>query len=272
MKLKLFLIIACGFINAKNIIKSQQFSIPFFAQHVDPPTNYESMFINPKIAGLTDKQLSSLPHNVFTQQCNSALYTKCGAAYSSALGFSNGMPADPQVFVNRLSYIMQTQGAQGLMLICRAGNNLLTCMGGQNGYNACINVPYLVKLGLSVQAAYTYVSIASQLSFECGPAYSTILNNYQCLLQTMVSSNSTLQGCTAEYMSQIQKDPLNTCKYSVQYVKCYTAPFTNACGMIVGEVICSLMRASFQSVLPNCPISCAVAPMGLSMKESVHLK
>lgn len=232
------------------------------------------MYINPKLSGLTEKQLVSLPHNVFTQQCNAALFTTCGGTYTNALGFSNGFPANPQDFINRLSSIMQQQGAQGFISICRAGNNLLTCMGGQVPYNACINVPYLVKLGLSVQAAYTYVSIATQLQFECGPVYSTILNNYQCMIQTSVSANKTLQGCASTYTNQVQKDPMNVCKYTVPYIRCYSAPYTNACGMLAGEVVCSLMRAAFLSVLPNCPISCAVSPsvpMVPGLKGILHM-
>ncbi len=44
-------------------------------------------------------------------------------------------------------------------------------MGTKSAYDACMNVPNLMKMGLSQQAAIVYVDVAAQLGYECGPGY-----------------------------------------------------------------------------------------------------
>ncbi len=89
--------------------------LPMFAEF--------SAIRQPGLHQMSDGTLKDLKQHganvILGATCNLVLYQDCMSSYENALGFPNGMPADPQVFINRLTQIEVTQGIPGFMLICR---------------------------------------------------------------------------------------------------------------------------------------------------------
>lgn len=195
-----------------------------------------------------------------TKTCDTDRFMSCLVPYAHSLGFRGGLPPDAQTFITQLIMIQLQQGVNGLILICRSGTALRTCMPTQ--YETCINVPNLVHMGLSIASATTYTATVAQLNYECGPGLSVFLNQYTCMMSAFINNSTFLQQCQNYYTKNVQNDPVGICRYTNIFMTCYSAPYGNSCGKVVGEAVCGSMMASFRASIPFCwgKLTCSLLP------------
>jgi hypothetical protein len=187
-------------------------------------------------------------------KCNDRKFGQCLKSYAQQLGLKS-FPQDPSEFAAALGALIKKYGKIGFKKMCTSGAKLGRCLGRQQ-IGACITLEHLQELGLSKQQALGYILITKTLAFECTKGYKVIYNNFDCIMNTTASSNSTFVKCHKDFERKVKKDPKNVCKYVQALINCDTRPFARKCNRQVSTTLCQISQLQLKTFLPKCQIRC----------------
>jgi hypothetical protein len=116
------------------------------------------------LAKQLEKQCVQRPMFLVNAQCDAAKFGKCMDTFAKALGLPE-MPKDPSVLDRQIKKILADEGQQGQVKVCKAAQNLQSCLGDQ--YDSCLNVDFLKSIGHTQAEAEQFVALAKQLEKQC---------------------------------------------------------------------------------------------------------
>uniref|UniRef100_A0A914UWW9 Uncharacterized protein n=2 Tax=Plectus sambesii TaxID=2011161 RepID=A0A914UWW9_9BILA len=186
------------------------------------------------------------------QQCNQPTAILCQQRMLAALnGPTTATMMYPERMRNFLTDAIQ-QGVTRMATVCSQFSEMFSCMGAAQ-VGACLDPALLIGSTLTATQAYSWVSTVQQFQFVCGAGFSAALNNYDCIVRTFSNQNSTLQQCWNAFQANIANgDPGMACRYAVEEMQCYQAPFEQTCGGLATWWACQTQQQYLQAQFYSC--------------------
>jgi len=184
--------------------------------------------------------------------CEMDHFKNCNHELAEKLGLEN--LDNEQTVANALNDIVAKDLTNGFAELCKLGDSYLDCLGPS--FNKCISLDNLENnAGLDHDTALAFIAMIDTLQYECGPAYTVINSNFNCLIATQNIAKDNIEGCSKEFRKNIILDPKNICRDTQEMVDCIV-PYYDHCGAQVKYAICGTVKTAFKSSVPQCKIEC----------------
>jgi hypothetical protein len=192
------------------------------------------------------------------QACSSQRLKGCQVKFNKQLGIADDLDFNnPNVLDYAIDRIFAT-GPNGLADVCNARQTFQGCLGAQ--YFACLDPVFYVKQGFNEQFAYEFLSIFLSLEFQCVSGFTVGSRNWQCIVNTPIREQTTLNTCYNAYQKSVQ-DGANVCTSTTTLTKCLAFFFRSNCpaGAPKSEAGWWVCQDTIQTFLAQgCNIQCPI--------------
>jgi len=187
-----------------------------------------------------------------SQSCDENEFNYCVTNFAKNLNLTELPPSAVVFFYDLISIVYS--GLSGFVATCKAVDEFVACLG--DTYDDCTSVANLVNIGENEQDATVYATLAQQLKYQCGPAYETFYDHYDCAVADIKLKFSDIVMCLTNFNNSIITDPSKMCDDVQTLTNCYKGVFSD-CGADFPVALCETMKKGFDITLPQCTVSCS---------------
>jgi hypothetical protein len=184
---------------------------------------------------------------------NNPSIVPCVQAFFGQFGFAGNFP-NYTTFIVAAERMLQTQDLAGWAKLQTWMNTFVTCVGGHDNFDACIDWHYLmVTCHMPQQEALAFDGQLRVFEFDVRPQpYNVITRNWFCIKGVDQHEGPVVQSCRQTFQDQQNQNPNMTCQHLGQFLNCIERPYVTNCGRDVGRVKCQEERIIYTVINPDC--------------------
>jgi hypothetical protein len=193
----------------------------------------------------------------------------CVQAFFGQFGFTNSLPNDT-TFIVTLETYLQTNNVAGWTNLQTWMNTFVTCMGGHDNFDACIDWHYLMATcHMSQRDAFAFDGQLRVFEYDVRPKpFAVITANWFCIKGVDQHEGPVVQQCRQHFIDQQHQNPNMTCQNLGEFLNCIERPYATHCGRDVGRLKCHEERIIYTVVNPDCASHVALHCGGAGAKAS----
>ncbi|TKR69625.1 hypothetical protein L596_021764 [Steinernema carpocapsae] len=182
-------------------------------------------------------------------QCDVNVLSSCWSEYLSNYNLTIKPFPSFVTFVTERALYVDRNNLKGEEQVCKWLNTLNSCLGTNRG--ACMTTPVFEgAMGISMTEATEYNTDYHVASYQCGPGFQILRQNFYCLRSVEKDQHDKIRACEVQLNQSISQG--FKCSEYNTYINCVRSVYTNVCGHGVSSYICNTKKTQIQANTHYC--------------------